>query len=98
MKNETTSARRQFMRIGGAIIATVPLLVLSKGTLAATNAGLRSAMKYQDKPGPDNKECSRCMQFVPGKTASDLGGCKIFPGDTEVSPTGYCVAWAAKPK
>jgi hypothetical protein len=38
------------------------------------------------------------MQFVPGKTAKDLGGCKIFAGDTEISPKAYCVAWVAKPK
>jgi hypothetical protein len=58
---------------------------------------MRTSMKYQDKPNGD-KSCSGCMQFVPGKTAKDLGGCKIFTGDTEISPKGYCVAWVAKPK
>jgi hypothetical protein len=53
-------------------------------------------MKYQDKPS-GAKHCANCMHFVPGKTPKDLGGCKIFPGDTEISPNGYCVAWAAKP-
>ncbi|OYX25695.1 MAG: hypothetical protein B7Z03_15370, partial [Hydrogenophilales bacterium 32-62-9] len=64
---------------------------------AATNAAMRASMKYQNKPNGD-KNCSNCMQFVPGKTAKDLGGCKIFAGDTEISPKGYCVAWVAKPK
>jgi hypothetical protein len=57
---------------------------------------MRAAMKYKDSPEGD-KSCSSCMQFVPGKSATDAGGCKIFPGDTEVSPKGYCVAWAKKP-
>lgn len=98
MENKFISARRKFIRIGSAAFATIPLLLLNSKASAATNAGLRSAMKYQDKAGPDNKDCAGCLQFVPGKTAADLGGCKIFPGDTEISPKGYCVAWAAKPK
>ena len=54
-------------------------------------------MKYQDKPNGE-KHCATCIQFVPGKNPKALGGCKIFPGDTEISPQGYCVAWVAKPK
>lgn len=98
MRNEFTTTRRQFIKIGSSAIASIPLLALAGKASAATNAGLRNAMKYQDKPGPDNKECSGCLQFVPGKAATDLGGCKIFPGDTEISPKGFCMAWVAKPK
>jgi len=54
-------------------------------------------LKYQNHPGPDNKHCATCLQFVPGKTSTALGGCKLYPGDTEISPHGYCVAWAKKP-
>ena len=32
-------------------------------------------------------------QFVPGKTPKDRGGCTFIPGDDELSPNGYCVAW-----
>jgi hypothetical protein len=98
MKSETTATRRQFIKLGGAVIAAIPVFALADKAGAATNAGLRTAMKYQDTPGPEGKACAGCLQFVPGKTATDLGGCKIFPGDTEVSPKGFCVAWAAKPK
>ncbi|WP_426116729.1 high-potential iron-sulfur protein [Massilia sp. PWRC2] len=97
MKNEFAKTRRQFIKLGVAAMAVIPLLGVSNRAVAATNAAMRSAMKYQDKPN-DGKSCLGCMQFIPGKTATSLGGCKIFPGDTEVSPTGYCVAWAAKPK
>jgi len=63
---------------------------------AAKNDALRGSLKYQATPNAD-KSCSTCMQFVPGKTPKDLGGCKIMPGDTEIAPTGYCAAWAKKP-
>ena len=36
------------------------------------------------------------MQFVPGPSEKDLGGCKIMLGDTEISPQGYCTAWTKK--
>jgi hypothetical protein len=36
------------------------------------------------------------MQFVPGKTEKNKGGCKVMPGDTEISSQGYCTAWAKK--
>ena len=97
MKECFSVTRRQFLKVGGATLAAVPVLVISGNAFAATNAAMRTATKYQDKPSGD-KQCSNCVQFVPGKTAKDLGGCKIFPGDTEVSPKAFCVAWAAIPK
>ena len=97
MKEDLKASRRQFLKIGGAAIVMIPVTAISGKVMAATNSGMRTAMKYQDQPNGD-KHCATCMQFVPGKTAKDLGGCKIFPGDTEISPNGYCVAWAAKPK
>lgn len=97
MKEDIKPSRRQFLKIGGAAIAMIPVVALSGKVMASTNAAMRTSMKYQDKPNGD-KSCANCMQFVPGKTAKDLGGCKIFAGDTEISPKGYCVAWVAKPK
>lgn len=82
--------RRRIFKIGGAVLASIPVMAI-----AAKNDSMRTTMKYKDSPEGD-KACSGCVQFVPGKSASDLGGCKIFPGDTEVSPNGYCVAWAKK--
>lgn len=93
---ESTS-RRRFLKVGGAALAVIPILVASGNAYAAKNASMRTALKYQDKPGPDNKECSGCLQFVPGKTPTSPGGCKLYPGDTEISPRGYCTAWAKKP-
>lgn len=97
MKDDLKPSRRQFLKIGGAALAMIPTLAVSGKVMASTNAAMRSAMKYQDKPN-GVKKCETCMQFTPGKAPKDLGGCKIFPGDTEISPNGYCVAWAAKSK
>ncbi|HEX8961638.1 MAG TPA: high-potential iron-sulfur protein [Rhodocyclaceae bacterium] len=95
MQGKFKSDRRQMLKIGGLALAAIPVLALTGKANAATNAAMRGSMKYQEKPGPDGKECGKCMQYVPGKP---LGGCKLFPGDTEISPTGYCVAWAAAQK
>jgi len=84
-------SRRNMLKLGGAALAMIPVVAL-----AAKNDAMRASMKYKDSPEGD-KSCSGCVQFVPGKAATDMGGCKIFPGDTEVSPKGYCVAWAKKP-
>ena len=92
---ENKMQRRQFMKIGGVALAMIPVMVVSGRADAATNAALRTSLKYQGKPEGD-KSCANCMQFVPGASAKDLGGCKIFRGDTKISPRGYCIAWARK--
>src|SRR5258706_4622901 len=97
MKDDIQSARRRMLKSGGAVLAMIPLMTLSGRTQAATNAAMRASFKYQDKPEGE-KACSGCVQFVPGTTAKALGGCKIYPGDTEISPNGYCLAWVAAPK
>lgn len=81
--------RRQFLKIGASALAMIPVMVVAGRSEAATNAAMRSALKYQNKPEGD-KSCSTCMQFVAPS------GCKILAGDTEVSPKGYCAAWVKK--
>lgn len=87
----TQESRRKFLKIGGSALAMIPVVAF-----AAKNDALRGSLKYQATPSGD-KNCANCMQFVPGKTPKDLGGCKIMPGDTEIAPNGYCAAWAKKP-
>lgn len=87
-------SRRNLLKSGAAALAAIPVLAFSGRASAAVNAALRASMKYQEKP-QDGKNCAGCGQFIPGKP---LGGCKIFPGDNEVSPQGWCVAWVAAPK
>ncbi len=72
-------------------VAAVPGLVISKQALAAKAP--KSAMQYRDHPN-GAKECSTCMQFIPGKTPTASGTCKVVAGS--ISPHGYCIAWAPK--
>jgi len=94
MKNCQTQ-RRQFLKLGGIALAMIPVMVHFGRAEAASNASTRTALKYQGKPEGD-KSCAKCMQFVPGPSAKAMGGCKVIPGDTEISPNGYCTAWAKK--
>lgn len=94
MKN-TQLPRRQFLKIGGIALAMIPVMVVSGQSNAATNASMRTSLKYQAKP-EDGKSCVQCMHFKPGTSAKALGSCNIIPGDTEISPHGYCIAWAKK--
>ena len=83
-------SRRNMLKMGGVALAMIPVVAV-----AAKNDGIRSSMKYKDSPEGD-KKCGNCNLFVPGASAADAGACKVFPGDTEISPNGYCMAWAKK--
>ncbi len=96
MTTTPNEQRRALLKAGGIALAAIPLVSLSRNAMAAKNEAMRTSLKYQTHPMAE-KQCSTCMQFVPGKTPKDLGGCKLMPGDTEISPQGYCVAWAKKP-
>lgn len=97
MNKNTITSRRSFIKLSGMALSAIPLMMVAERSFASVNAGMRNAMKYQDKPNGE-KNCAGCMQFVPGKSAADLGGCKLFAGDTEVAPNGYCAAFVAKAK
>jgi hypothetical protein len=86
---ERQTPRRRFLKMGGAILATIPIVVVSGRADAATNAAMRTALKYQGTPEGD-KSCANCMQFVAP------GSCKVIAGDTEISPQGYCTVWVKK--
>ena len=89
------SRRRMLSLIAGSAIA-VPAVLAAGSARAAQNKAIRDALKYQDSPMKD-QQCSGCMQFIPGKTPKDRGGCKVIAGDTEISPQGWCSAWVAAP-
>lgn len=93
MKNNETK-RRTFLKIAG-VLAVMPVAAISGNARAAKNTGMRTGLKYVDKP-VDGKRCADCMHFVPGADAKALGGCKLLTGDTEINPNGYCNVWAKK--
>ncbi|WEN42499.1 High-potential iron-sulfur protein [Thauera sp. GDN1] len=92
--DQTTSTRRKFIKMTG-VLAVIPLVAAAGSAHAARNSAMRSALKYQETPMGE-KKCATCYHFVPGADANSLGGCKMFPGDDEVSPNAYCAAWALK--
>jgi hypothetical protein len=92
-RNQTQ--RRQFLKLGGAALAMIPVMAVTGRAEGATNATLRTTLKYQSTP-EGGKACSGCLQFGPGPSLKELGGCKVIPGDTEISPQGYCMVWAKK--
>ncbi len=84
------------LKLGAAALATIPVMIIfGQQAQAATNAAMRGALKYQDKPNGDQR-CSTCMQFVPGANPKARGSCKVITGDTEISPDGWCTAWTKK--
>jgi hypothetical protein len=90
MQDKHIHTRRSMVKLGISALAMIPIVAM-----ATKNDAMRAGTKYQDHPEGD-KQCSLCAQFIPGKGPKDPGGCKIFPGDTEVSPTGYCITWSKK--
>jgi hypothetical protein len=81
-------SRRSILKFAG-LLAGASLasgLPVARDALAQQKAS-KEAMKYQDKPNGEMK-CSNCLQFVAPS------GCKVVEGN--VSPEGYCIAWAKK--
>ena len=93
--NDDQFVRRKFLKMGAAALAMIPITIAASRAYAATNAAMRTSFKYQPQPDGD-KSCTNCMQFVPGASAKESGGCKVMPGDTEISPQGYCMVWTKK--
>ena len=87
------ASRRAWLKAASGVAFAAPLVMLTRESLAAKNDALRTALKYSDTTPQAGKTCANCLQFTPGKTAKDKGGCKILPGDTEVAPAGWCSAW-----
>jgi hypothetical protein len=64
--------------------------VLAIGTTTPARADSRTQLKYQSTPKGDQK-CSACTLFVPGKSATADGTCKVITG--AISPSGWCTAF-----
>lgn len=82
---------------GGALRNLIVLPALAAAcAMGATTYALadsRTDLKYQSTPKGKQK-CDGCTLFVPGKTASANGTCKVISGP--ISPNGWCTAFAQK--
>jgi len=84
--------RRRMLKLSGAAVLSVPLIFVARSAQAKSNAAQREALKYQPTPN-GIAQCANCLEFLPGASESAPGGCKLMPGDDEISPSGYCTAW-----
>jgi hypothetical protein len=90
-------SRRDALQRGLSAIAGVAIVrVTGSSAYAASNKLAKTAVQYADVGNVAGKDCDDCIQFLPGKTANDLGTCKIVEGD--ISRHGHCLAFSAKPK
>ncbi len=100
MKETTDSineSRRTLIRNGITIAAVgaVATTGLLKTTPARAQAGkaTQAVAMYQTTPhGKD--QCDNCIHFIPGKTPTDNGTCKVVEG--VIAPKGWCVMYARK--
>ena len=90
MSNKQCSRMTRRNVVAGAA-ALAGLSVLPRIAFAAKAA--KSAMQYQDKPH-NGQDCDDCLQYIPGKTKTAMGECKIVEGP--ISPTGWCIAFVKK--
>jgi hypothetical protein len=100
MDNQAKHSRRKILKVGVTALAAIPLAGFPHLASAAQNAAIRKALKFQEQPNGD-KQCSKCVNFVPNKDKpgnnDDVNGCKLYPGDTEIPPQGYCTGFVANP-
>jgi len=89
--NQTRGA---FVR-NAIILPALAGLVAGTGAVASAQAGKgeKSTYKYQDTP-KNGQQCSGCTFFLPNKTATANGQCKVVAGD--ISPKGWCIAFSPK--
>jgi High potential iron-sulfur protein len=87
--------RRIWLQAVAGVAVAAPLGMFVSRAAAVQNGPARGALKYQDSPNA-GKDCLGCAEFIPGKTPKDRGGCTAIPGDTEISPNGWCVMWEAR--
>lgn len=67
--------------------------LMAMGTGIAQAKGSKTQFKYQTTPNAGH-QCSGCSFFIPGKTKTAAGTCKLVDGS--ISPTGWCEAYSPK--
>ena len=87
MNDDNKPSRRSVLKLFALVTGAALASGVAPRRALAQQKASKQSMKYQDKPNGDQK-CANCLQFEPPK------GCKVVAGD--VSPEGYCIAWAKK--
>lgn len=90
------ASRRDALKVGLSAGVAVTSVMLAGGPSAQSAKLSKESVKYTDAGKVEYKDCDDCSQYIPGKTAKDLGTCKIVEGP--INPHGHCIAFAPKPK
>ena len=90
-------SRRSLVKRGICALTGIAIALLA-GTraLAADSKLAKLAVQYEDLAKKEGTHCDDCIQFLPGKTATAMGTCKIVEG--EINPHGHCIAFTPKPR
>lgn len=84
--------RGQFVQ-SAVVLPALAAVIAGAASAPAQAKGSQAQYKYQSKPS-GSKKCSNCTFFIPGKSATANGTCKIVDGT--ISPNGWCIAYSAK--
>ena len=88
-------SRRSLVKRGICALAGIAIVSLTGTRALAADKLAKSAVQYEDRAKKEGADCDDCIQFVPGKTATAMGTCKIVEG--EINPHGHCIAFTPKP-
>jgi hypothetical protein len=93
--NDKLTSRADMLRkVAAAPIAIGAFAALQQQAEAAPTMDQKAA-SYQTKPNGSN-ECDKCSLFIPGKSATANGSCKLVKGS--ISPKGWCKFFTPKAK
>ncbi|HEV7575039.1 MAG TPA: high-potential iron-sulfur protein [Caldimonas sp.] len=93
---DTAVCRRNAIRVGAGAAGGLVLAIVASNVAWAADAKLAKAtVQYLDDGKLPGKDCDDCIQFMPGKTAKDVGTCKIVEG--AINPHGHCLAFSPRP-
>ena len=94
---DTGVSRRSFVKGSVCALAGIAIASLTATRTSAAETKLaKSAVQYVDVGKEEGKDCDDCIQFIPGKSPTSPGACKIVEG--EINPHGHCIAFTPKPK
>jgi len=93
----TDVSRRSLVKGGVCALAGIAIVSLTGTAISASETKLaKSAVQYEDIAKKEGASCDDCIQFIPGKSATAMGACKIVEG--EINPHGHCIAFTPKPR
>ncbi len=88
--------RRAAIAAGLRLTAGVALGVgLGPHAARAVDKLAKAAVQYDETTRHPGKDCNDCTQFVPGRSPTAKGSCKIVDGD--IDPHGHCIAFTPLP-